>query len=77
MVGVQKKKNGNNNLNESLFKATDKLRKNIDTTEYKHIVFGLIFLKYIFDSFAEFETQIKEEKKLNAKIVKNLKRVKV
>lgn len=77
MAGVKRKKNGNNNFNTSLFKATDKLRKNIDMNEYKHIVLGLIFLKYIFDSFAEFETQIKEEKKLNAKIVKNLKRVKV
>lgn len=31
--------------------ATDKLRKNIDATEYKHIVLGLIFLKYISDAF--------------------------
>lgn len=34
-----------------LFKAADKLRKNIDAAEYKHIVLGLIFLKYISDAF--------------------------
>ena len=38
-------------LEAQLFKAADKLRKNIDTAEYKHIVLGLIFLKYISDSF--------------------------
>ena len=36
-----------------LFKAADKLRKNIDAAEYKHPVLGLIFLKYISDSFEE------------------------
>jgi type I restriction enzyme M protein len=35
----------------TLFKAADKLRKNMDAAEYKHIVLGLIFLKYISDSF--------------------------
>ena len=34
-----------------LFKAADKLRKNIDAAEYKHVVLGLIFLKYISDAF--------------------------
>ncbi|MDF7675489.1 class I SAM-dependent DNA methyltransferase [Neisseriaceae bacterium ESL0693] len=34
-----------------LWKAADKLRKNIDAAEYKHVVMGLIFLKYISDSF--------------------------
>lgn len=38
-------------LEKSLWKAADKLRKNIDAAEYKHIVLGLIFLKYISDSF--------------------------
>ena len=36
-----------------LWKAADKLRKNIDAAEYKHVVLGLIFLKYISDSFEE------------------------
>ena len=38
---------------KKLFKAADKLRKNIDAAEYKHIVLGLVFLKYISESFTE------------------------
>ncbi len=38
-------------LKTQLWAAADKLRKNIDAAEYKHIVLGLIFLKYISDSF--------------------------
>lgn len=38
---------------KQLFKAADRLRKNIDAAEYKHVVLGLIFLKYISDSFVE------------------------
>ncbi len=38
-------------LEKQLWKAADKLRKNIDAAEYKHVVMGLIFLKYISDSF--------------------------
>ena len=34
-------------LENQLWKAADKLRKNIDAAEYKHIVLGLIFLKLI------------------------------
>ena len=40
-------------LEKKLWKAADKLRKNIDAAEYKHIVLGLIFLKYISDAFDE------------------------
>ncbi len=40
-------------LEKQLWKAADKLRKNIDAAEYKHVMLGLIFLKYISDSFAE------------------------
>ncbi len=50
------KKNGNNNeepLEKQLWKAADKLRKNIDAAEYKHVVLGLIFLKYISDAFTK------------------------
>ena len=38
-------------LEKQLWKAADKLRKNIDAAEYKHVVLGLIFLKYISVSF--------------------------
>lgn len=45
------KENKDKPLEKQLWKAADKLRKNIDTAEYKHVVMWLIFLKYIFDSF--------------------------
>jgi type I restriction enzyme M protein len=47
---------------KTLFKAADKLRKNMDAAEYKHIVLGLIFLKYISDSFEDLYAKIKEGK---------------
>ncbi|UGA50144.1 MULTISPECIES: class I SAM-dependent DNA methyltransferase [Dickeya] len=45
-----------------LWKAADKLRKNIDAAEYKHVVLGLIFLKYISDSFESHYELLKEGK---------------
>jgi len=47
------------NFEATLFKSADKLRKNIDAAEYKHIVLGLIFIKYISDSFEELYNKIK------------------
>lgn len=44
-------KNQEEPLEIQLWKTADKLRKNIDAGEYKHIVLGLIFLKYISDAF--------------------------
>ncbi len=48
-------------LEKQLWKAADKLRKNIDAAEYKHIGLGLIFLKYISDSFEELYRQLQAE----------------
>jgi type I restriction enzyme M protein len=70
-------------IEKQLWKAADKLRKNIDAAEYKHIILGLIFLKYISDAFeelhkklkSEFKEQLKEEERLNALILENLKKV--
>ena len=45
-------------LESTLFKAADKLRKNMDAAEYKHIVLGLIFLKYISGSFEELHEKL-------------------
>ena len=50
---AKQKKTTEEPLEKQLWKAADKLRKNIDAAEYKHIVLGLIFLKYISDSFEE------------------------
>lgn len=49
-------------LEKQLWSAADKLRKNIDAAEYKHVVLGLIFLKYISDSFEELFSQLQEGK---------------
>ncbi len=49
-------------LEDALWKSADKLRKNIDAAEYKHIVLGLIFLRYISDSFMQkYEELLKEQ----------------
>lgn len=39
-------------IEKTLWAAADKLRSNMDAAEYKHVVLGLIFLKYISDAFA-------------------------
>jgi len=55
--------NKNNiNFEKQLFKTADRLRKNIDAAEYKHVVLGLIFLKYISDSFMDLYKKLKEGK---------------
>jgi|SRR6266446_8502687 len=56
--------NGNNEqsakigFEDKLWQAADKLRNNMDAAEYKHVVLGLIFLKYISDAFAELHAQL-------------------
>ena len=46
---------------EKLWQSADKLRSNMDAAEYKHVVLGLIFLKYVSDSFTEKYEQLKAE----------------
>jgi len=41
-----------------LWLAADKLRNNMDAAEYKHVVLGLIFLKYISDTFEEHRARL-------------------
>ena len=63
------KKNGTTTeepLEKQLWKAADKLRKNIDAAEYKHVVLGLIFLKYISDAFEELYAWLKAEEAAGA-----------
>ena len=45
-----------------LWLAADKLRNNMDAAEYKHVVLGLIFLKYISDAFEEMRARLMEGK---------------
>ena len=49
-------------LEKKLWEAADSLRKNIDAAEYKHIVLGLMFLKYISDSFETLYNKLKQGK---------------
>lgn len=51
----------NNLIETTLWKTADKLRNNMDAAEYKHVVLGLIFLKYISDSFEELYNKLKVE----------------
>lgn len=46
---------------DKLWAAADKLRGNMDAAEYKHVVLGLIFLKYISDAFMEKFTALQAE----------------
>jgi len=64
---MAKVKNSKNEVKEQpieqvLWAAADKLRKNMDAAEYKHVVLGLIFLKYISDSFYDLYYKLKEGK---------------
>lgn len=47
-------------IEKTLWAAADKLRSNMDAAEYKHVVLGLIFLKYISDAFAELHQKLEE-----------------
>ena len=55
---AKKENNKSTEIEKQLWLAADKLRKNIDAAEYKHIVLGLIFLKYISDSFEELHKKL-------------------
>lgn len=46
------------NLEQTLWAAADKLRGHLDAAEYKHVVLGLIFLKYISDSFQDLHDRL-------------------
>ena len=48
-------------LEKTLWAAADKLRNNMDAAEYKHIVLGLVFLKYISDAFSERRAELELE----------------
>jgi len=59
-------KDTNNGANlgfeSELWRAADALRSNMDAAEYKHVVLGLIFLKYISDAFEEQRAKLESEK---------------
>ena len=63
-AAVKKKPDSSANIGfeAKLWLAADKLCNNMDAAEYKHVVLGLIFLKYISDSFDEYHAKLIEGK---------------
>ena len=45
-------------IKKTLWATADKLRANMDAAEYKHLVLGLIFLKYISDTFTARQSEV-------------------
>src|SRR5262245_29990446 len=65
MVGKSEKTNGTAatvGYEAKLWQMADALRGSMDAAEYKHVVLGLIFLKYISDAFEEQHTRLEAEK---------------
>src|SRR6266851_5432230 len=54
--------NGNGAFEAKLWATADALRNNMDAAEYKHVVLGLIFLKYISDAFEAKHAELDAEK---------------
>ncbi|MCY4518644.1 MAG: class I SAM-dependent DNA methyltransferase [Acidimicrobiaceae bacterium] len=48
-------------IERTLWAAADKLRGSMDAAEYKHVVLGLIFLKYVSDAYSEVRAQLEDE----------------
>ena len=48
-------------LKDTLWKAADKLRGSMDASQYKDVILGLVFLKYVSDAYAERRAQIRAE----------------
>jgi type I restriction enzyme M protein len=67
---VEPKKGASNGANvgyeAELWKMADALRGSMDAAEYKHVVLGLIFLKYISDAFEEVHARLKAEEEQGA-----------
>src|SRR3989338_7896444 len=64
----QKKTNNGANVGyeAQLWQMADALRGSMDAAEYKHVVLGLIFLKYISDAFEEHHAKLEAEKEQGA-----------
>ncbi|WP_298351175.1 class I SAM-dependent DNA methyltransferase [uncultured Dokdonia sp.] len=60
---MAKKQVKEKSIEESLWQACDKLRGSVESSEYKHVVLGLIFLKFASDKFEERKKELIEEGK--------------
>lgn len=65
-MAKQKKPESKEPIEKQLWAAADKLRKNIDAADYKHVVLGLIFLRYISDAFEGLHQKLLNEVDLGA-----------
>ena len=61
-MAKQNKETTAEDFKKTLWATADKLRNNMDAAEYKHVVLGLIFLKYISDAFLEKFTQLSNDR---------------
>jgi len=61
MVTKYNNNGANLGFERDLWQAADALRSNMDAAEYKHVVLGLIFLKYISDAFKEQYAKLQAE----------------
>ncbi len=59
---AKRKTTANLGFEDRLWQAAEKLRGNMDAAEYKHVVLGLIFLKYISDAFLEKHAALSADK---------------
>ncbi len=61
MATTKKQKAGpQKTLEQTLWDAADKMRGNLEAGEYKHVVLGLVFLKYVSDAFEERRTFLEQ-----------------
>lgn len=82
MARPKKASNGDTlGFEAKLWLAADKLRKNMDAAEYKHLVLGFIFLKYISDAFEarhkELVAEAKTDKGIDAEDRDEYKRMRI
>lgn len=60
---AKKKDDKNKSIEETLWQACDKLRGSVEPSEYKHVVLGLIFLKFSSDKFEQRKQELIDEGK--------------
>jgi len=66
-LSTNKKSKGTNlGFEVTLWQTADKLRGHLDTAEYKSVVLGLVFLKYISDDFGKTHAQLSAQRSQGA-----------
>jgi type I restriction enzyme M protein len=66
MAATNEQRKGDLGFERDLFSAADKLRQNVEPSEYKHIVLGLIFLKYVSEAFSARHKALQADKHADA-----------